>query len=149
MINITGLVDLEKFGSQATFASKSIKEDVNQIKKDVAGYVFLRMMSKTTVDTSKAISNWKIRTPNDQSLEREAYFPGKGGSTQPQSTQLGIRRELPNLKSAKPLDPIFVSNNLDYVEDYLNIKDNLIPTAEKVGEYRAEQETGAKLRYFK
>lgn len=149
MIEITGLDQLEKFGKQATAASQSIEEDLNGIKKDVAGYIFLRMMSKTTVDTSKAISNWKIRTPNDQSLEREAYFPGEKGSTKPQSFQLGVRRELPNLKSAKPLDPIFVSNNLDYVEDYLNIKDNLIPTAEKVGEYRAEQETGAKLRYFK
>lgn len=149
MIEITGLDDLETFGTKATFASQSIEDDLNEIKKDVAGYIFLRLMSKTTVDTSKAISNWKIRTPNDQSLEREAYFPGKNRSTQPQSTQLGIRRELPNLKSAKLLDPIFVSNNLDYVEDYLEKKDNLLKVASAVGDYRAEQETGSRLRYFK
>jgi|TARA_R110000796_G_scaffold236467_1_gene355903 hypothetical protein len=149
MIAITGLKDLEKFGKQAIHASEKIERDVNDVKKAVAGYVFLRMMSQTTVDTSKAISNWKIRTPNDQSLEREAYFPGKNRSTQPQSTQLGIRRELPNLESAKPGQSIFVSNNLDYVEDYLLHKDNLLSVAKKIGEYRTKQEAGSKLRYFK
>lgn len=149
MIEITGLQDLEKFSVQASAASNAVENDVNEIKQDVAGYVFLRMMRITTVDTSKAISNWKIRTPNDESLEREAYFPGDRGSTRTQSHMLNVRRELPNREKSKIGDAIYISNNLDYVEDYLENKDQLIANAKKAGEFKAAQELGARLQYFK
>mgnify|MGYP003672583618 CR=1 FL=1 len=153
MIAITGLKDLEKFGKQAIHASEKIESDVNDVKKAVAGFVFLKVMQITSVDTSKAISNWKIRTPNDQSFEREAYFEGDQGSTRSQSFQAVMMNERPNLENAQPGKPIFISNNLDYVEDYLLKKNNLLTHAKKTGDYRAKEQLTARLKtrggYFK
>ena len=153
MIKIDGLEDLEKFGLQAEFASKKIDNDLNDVKKTAADFIFLKVMKITRVDTSKAISNWTIRTPDDEKVEREAYFPGERGSTKAQSFQQNLMTERPNLKEAKPGKPIYVSNNLDYVEDYLNEVDNILIKAEKTGDYRIKESWDKRMKtrggYFK
>ena len=121
--------DLKKlldFGKKSLNASRQLKSDVNDIKKRTAFAAFTGAMNATRVDTSKAISNWKISVNAKNEIQRPAYFLGEGGSTKWYSYRLAQRIEYSNLQTANPGDVIYVSNHLDYVSEYLNPADSIV-----------------------
>jgi hypothetical protein len=147
MIEITGLQSLKTFGKQATAASKNLPNDINRIKIDSSIQTFGKLLRATRVDTTKAISNWTLRTPERQHVEREAYFPGKNRSTFPQSFALASRREPGNAMQAKPGMAIYISNDLDYVKNKLNPEDNYVQQGLRYAELRIQQNSKF-LKYF-
>ena len=147
MIEITGLKSLKTFGKQAIAASKNLPNDVNQIKIDSSIQTFNKLMRVTRVDTTKAISNWTIQTPYRENVQREAYFPGKGRSTFSQSFALASRREPPKAMRAKPGMPIYISNDLDYVENKLNPEDRYVEKGTAYAQLRLK-ENSKFLKYF-
>jgi|TARA_R110000787_G_scaffold36860_7_gene93927 hypothetical protein len=123
MITQLELAQLERLGKKATAASKSLPFVINDIKKDAAYHVWYKVTLGTLVDTSKALSNWKISTPVDNPIQRPAYFLGGTevgevkGSTKSQSFQLAQRIEFANVQRAQPEKAVYISTNLDYVRE--------------------------------
>ncbi len=147
MVEVTGLDRLIKFGKQATAASKNLPNDINDVKITSAIQTFEWLMRKTRVDTTKAISNWTLRSPDRENVEREAYFEGKNRSTFAQSFTIAIRREPPNAMAAKSEMPIYISNDLDYVENKLNPEDRYVEKGTAYAQLRLK-ENSKFLKYF-
>ena len=69
----------------------------------------------TPVDTSQALSNWivTIGSPNVGTID--PHFYGEHGSTQKASAAQTIANARAVLKSKKPGQSIFITNNLPYI----------------------------------
>lgn len=97
-----------------------IPKQVNQLKIDVALTVQYELTDRTPVDTTKAVSDWKVTRiapfPNDP----EPYFPGFNGYTASSSIAAARVDAEKNLRGTKPGETVFIVNNADYIIDLNN-----------------------------
>lgn len=87
---------------------------------NVAIRVTESLVQGTPVDTSQALSNWRVSLGHPIMGTRGAYVPGDFGSTQAVSAQLAIANAVAVLTNKKPGEPIYIVNNLDYIVDLDN-----------------------------
>lgn len=71
----------------------------------------------TPVDTSQALSNWTVSLGKGSTVAIPAYFVGRKGSTLMASASAALSKGLPIIYQRKLRQPLFISNNLDYIED--------------------------------
>lgn len=68
----------------------------------------------TPVDTGRARSNWRVSSGSPVSGAREAYSPGKGGSTSGPNTQGALAQGREAIQADRS-GTIYISNNLPYI----------------------------------
>ncbi|MCY1553030.1 hypothetical protein D9M68_894720 [compost metagenome] len=75
---------------------------------------------KTPVDTSNALSNWQLTLDSPATDEIKPYFPGHMGSTQRASAAQTVNEARSRLGAKKPGQPIYITNNVPYIEQLNN-----------------------------
>jgi len=111
-----------------------IENKVNDIVKDIAEEVLLSLLSRTPVDTSKAVSNWVIGLGEKDLSVIKAHFFGRRGSTRDQSMAAAYGKAMRELKMREVGVGVHISNSVDYIKK-LDNREDLIEVAEKVGLY--------------
>ena len=96
-------------------AAKSLPDDVNQISKQVTEYATQRLIYETPVDTSQALSNWRVNVNFKISGTLPAYFSGVDGSTKGLSTSTALGAAKTQIARKKYGMALSISNNLDYI----------------------------------
>jgi len=95
--------------------AKSLPDDVNKISKVVATYTAQRLIYETPVDTSQALSNWRVNVKFKISGTLPAYFSGFDGSTKGLSTSTALGAAKQQIERKKYGMALTISNNLDYI----------------------------------
>jgi hypothetical protein len=100
---------------------ESIAENIdseNSRRAIVAAKVFLdTVVYRTPVDTSTALSNWQVTLDSPATDFREAYVPGYLGYTMAASARAAIDAGEAVLRTKKPGQSIFITNNTPYIMD--------------------------------
>lgn len=109
-----------KFEELGNWLSKQVKGETFRLKEKV-NYNILAFMAnitlETPVDTSKAISNWRLSTGSPISGEIDAYAKGKTGSTFSISRGLVVSFANAYLNVRKIGEPVYIINHVDYIAD--------------------------------
>lgn len=107
-----------------TNLGKRLRKDIHDIQKkasETAG-LFAQMVvtdltEETPVDTSKALSNWQSSLDFPNRNQILPHFPGSKGSTEVASGKKADEISARILKSKKVGQIIYITNNVDYIED--------------------------------
>lgn len=95
----------------------NIEAEASRAACEVTEAILTDLVTKTPVDTSRAVSNWQVslnaKIPLDGKIE--PYFMGLAGSTHLESASAAIDAGLAVLKKKKPGDTIYLSNVLPYI----------------------------------
>lgn len=96
---------------------ESIAKQANDLAKEAARSMVVYLANATPVDTSRAVSNWRISLNSPKLTTIDAHFPGDRGSTKYRS----ISETLANAQFMLGVKPagatIYITNNLDYIGD--------------------------------
>lgn len=99
---------------------RAIPQSISKQTSDEAVTVALAIVSDlasvTPVDTSKALSNWKVSLNQRTVLAIPPYTPGRAGSSQEESIKATIDAAKLVLAAKKPGDTIWISNVLPYIQ---------------------------------
>ena len=94
-------------------------KSIDKVASDKAVAVVDRIINvlawSTPVDTSKAVSNWIVSIGAPNYMERAAYQPGYLGYTHAASATEMIAAARAMLKNKKPGEPLYITNNVDYI----------------------------------
>lgn len=96
---------------------KKIETSASNIASNVSMAVLEDLVFHTPVDTSNALSNWQLTIGAPANNEIEPYYFGRKGSTQSMSQDAAIIAGIKALKSKKPGETIYISNNAPYIKD--------------------------------
>lgn len=110
---------LKVFSNKMRKLDEKIKKASHERLVKAAGDVHKALVLGTPVDSSKALSNWKISFNKPNTNENEEFFSGTGGSTRHLSAPVRIGIGKRKLQLKKIDDVIFINNNVDYIK-YLN-----------------------------
>lgn len=94
---------------------------VQQRSLELTKYVVLRMLeylvAQTPVDTSKALSNWRVAVGGSGygAEAIPAYYVGVAGSTQQASARAAIEAAKAALRTARAGSPIAIINQVPYI----------------------------------
>lgn len=103
------------FSNRMRKASNLVKQQTDGLAKGAALAVVTDLAKNTPVDTSKAISNWKVTLVAPYPAEVDAHFPGMSGSTYTKSVAETIAEAERNIKKRRSGETIFITNNADYI----------------------------------
>lgn len=106
------LLDLSK---DIRAISKTLDSQASEAAKGAALVIVSDLAHKTPVDTSKALSNWRIGIGQKPALAIAPHTPGRKGSTQEQSAAATIAAAKAQLANKKPGQSIWISNVLPYI----------------------------------
>lgn len=87
----------------------------NEAKKHVAIEIVRYLVNITPVDTSQALSNWQASAGALVVFPVRAYVLGQAGSTQGVSADKALAEAKEIIATAKPGEPIYLSNVLPYI----------------------------------
>lgn len=99
-----------------------VENSLVELTNNVALYIEGRLVIKTPVDTSKALSNWQVFVGSPAVTDIDAYYPGQSGSTKLLSANFALRiakNELRIRGRRRIGEPIYISNVVKYI-GYLN-----------------------------
>ena len=105
------------FSQQIRNINNNLKAKVLKKKKDLAGSILIRLATDTPVDTSQALSNWRVGLVTPQAGTILAHTKGSQGSTALQSTLTTQNIGLLIIDRAKIKQAIYIGNNLDYIPE--------------------------------
>jgi hypothetical protein len=98
---------------------RATADDLDKAASDAACQVAIAIVTdlatKTPVDTSKALSNWRIGLGRPVALAIAPHNPGRHGSTQDASAAATIAQAKAALAAKKPGQTIWISNVLPYI----------------------------------
>lgn len=87
-----------------------IEQAASNVAVSVVKAIDRDVVPHTPVDTTEALSNWQAGINEPVYLPLPAIFPGKGGSTAPQSQGAAISHVDRVLQLKEPGEPVFLSN---------------------------------------
>jgi hypothetical protein len=93
-----------------------INKAASDIAVKVAETIVADLAFHTPVDTSKALSNWRVSLNTPISGNIGPHYPGKFGSSQKLSAQETIAEARLILKVKLPGEKIYITNNLPYIQ---------------------------------
>lgn len=97
------------------------KATIEKAASDLAAFVAISVTEEladvTPVDTSKAISNWRIGLGSPVVGEIEAHYFGRKGSTELISEDATVIAARIALKAKKPGQIVYLSNTAKYIKD--------------------------------
>ena len=106
---------LDQLVSALRHTAKTLPDDVTKVTKKVTEYVVQRLIYETPVDTSQALSNWRVNVKYKISGTLPAYFSGVEGSTKGLSTSTALGAAKAQIARKKYGMALSISNNLDYI----------------------------------
>ena len=95
----------------------SLPELMAKAKADAGRVMVNYLIEETPVDTSQALSNWKVAWGQPDRNTIGPYVPGKFGSTYSDSVQEAQLQAALILSSPVENKDLFISNNVDYIEE--------------------------------
>lgn len=96
---------------------KSIPLQASNLAAKAALVITYELTGITPVDTSRALSNWQLRVNSPANRSIFPYYPGYKGSTKKISEQYADYVALQNVKNKLPGQTIYITNNVEYVQD--------------------------------
>lgn len=119
---------------------KEIRKETFERTKGAALASAKALILATPVDTSNALSNWRVSAGFPKTKEIEPYVRGKKGSTWLQSTAEAIRESIKALEKAKVGQQIYITNNVEYIDDLNSGSSDQAPAGwiEAIGRIAAE-----------
>lgn len=108
---------LLQFAKEMRGTSKKLDKAASDLAAFVALEVTAELADVTPVDTSNAISNWRIGLGAPVTDEIEPHYPGTKGSTEAMSEDATVIAAKVKLKNKKPGQIIYLSNNAPYIVD--------------------------------
>lgn len=93
-----------------------IKKRNNEKVKKLALIAMNYLLYNTRVDTSKAVSNWRLSLNRPTTKVIEPYFPGKKASTATESIDAAYEYALERISKKRPGDKIFITNLVHYLK---------------------------------
>ena len=100
--------------------------------------------ARAPVDTSKLISNFQVSVGSAINTQIDAITEGRAGSTASSTRAAVISRSRTALRGKPVGQPIYVTNNVDYLEDQDRDKGGFLQPSFQAAIARAEA-TGLKL----
>lgn len=94
---------------------KAIPEAASKLAVETALTIVGDLAYKTPVDTSQALSSWEVTLDAPSQNKPGPHFPGKQGSSYRASAAETIARAKAILKSKKPGQVIYITNNQPYI----------------------------------
>lgn len=143
VITQAGLKKLIRLSEKAEKASVKLPKKVNEIKKDATRAGIRTAIYKTRVDTSKARSNWQVSVRFEKSIDREAFFKGKKGSTRGPSSDAAYKFAKWEIGKAKSEEALYITNPQDYVAEKLDPLDWMVQNAVIEIEYKIAKKANA------
>lgn len=122
----------------------TLKDDVNAITKRVTTYAVQRLIYETPVDTSQALSNWRVNVKFIITGTLPAYFVGSEGSTKAVSASIALSAAKQQIMRKKYGMSLTISNNLDYIVElnqgkspqaYADYVDRIVADAQNYADY--------------
>jgi hypothetical protein len=92
-----------------------VEQNATKLVRRVALSADAQVVLSTPVDEGRARSNWQVQLNAPAGGTREAYSPGKDGSTSGPNAQAAIDQVKAVIAAAKPGDEIHITNNLPYI----------------------------------
>lgn len=111
------LADLSR---QLIAFADALPEKLNKIAKETVLAMETDLVYSTPVDTSKALSNWQVTLNAPATDDIPAHSEGEFGSTRGVSAAQAINEAQTVLRAKKAGVPVFITNNVDYLEDLNN-----------------------------
>ncbi|HUS74348.1 MAG TPA: hypothetical protein VMY06_14915 [Sedimentisphaerales bacterium] len=115
--------NLAQFNSEITHFAKSIPGKVTVMQKKVVLEALRRLVEKTPVDTGRARGNWQATIGSPAEGQVGGNWPKTGGPPKterpplrPEDNQV-IAKGLAALVGLPPFQVVWISNNLDYIEE--------------------------------
>ncbi|QEG09336.1 tail completion or Neck1 protein [Xanthomonas phage vB_Xar_IVIA-DoCa1] len=96
--------------------AKAIDEAASKTAVDTAMAIVGDLAYKTPVDTSQALSNWRVTLDSPATGTIAPHYPGIQGSSQRASAAETINAAKSVLANKKPGQAIFITNNLPYIK---------------------------------
>lgn len=96
--------------------AKAIDEAASKTAVDTAMAIVGDLAYKTPVDTSQALSNWRVTLDSPATGTIAPHYPGLQGSSQRASAAETINAAKSVLANKKPGQAIFITNNLPYIK---------------------------------
>lgn len=95
--------------------AKQIEPAASRLAVEIATNIITQLVRTTPVDTSNALSNWVVTlgTPNLGVIL--PHVPGRHGSTQMSSARQALSVAKTVLKTKKPGQVIWITNNVPYI----------------------------------
>lgn len=124
--------------------ANTIKDDVTAITQKVTTYAVQRLIYETPVDTSQALSNWRVNVKFSITGTLPAYFVGSEGSTKSLSSSLALTFAKQQIMRKKYGMALSISNNLDYIVElnqgkspqaYADYVDRIVADAQNYADY--------------
>jgi hypothetical protein len=107
------LLDLAESLEAKAFA---VGDAGSMLAVDTALAIVGNLAYSTPVDRSTALSNWIVTLDSPATLQIDAHFPGKQGSTYRASAEETIKAAKRVLKNKKPGQKIFITNPTRYIK---------------------------------
>ena len=111
------MATLQDLAKQMEAAANELPDKVNEVAKKVATGITEYLATETPVDTSRALSNWQVGLGGPVRYEIEPHFPGSNGYTASPSSKQTILEAVAELDKKKPGETVYISNNVDYIEE--------------------------------
>lgn len=98
-------------------AKKAISQAASNVAVDVAKTITGDLAFRTPVDTSRALSNWIVTLGAESNKKIDPHVWGFKGSTHHESAAETYSAAVSVLAKKKPGQPIYISNNVDYITE--------------------------------
>ena len=109
------MATLTDLATRMRATAKAIPINTNELKKKVVETIETDLVYVTPVDTSNALSKWKVSTAPVTDATFSPYYLGSHGSTRDQSAQEAIADAKQVIDGLKPGEPAYIGNAAPYI----------------------------------
>lgn len=115
------MASLKDFSRRIVLLANKFDANVNKVVKKTAVVVDQAVVLATPVDTGRARSNWIVSTGSPSGGTRKPYAPGSHlGTSESGNAGGAIAQGHAAVSGRLPGQPIFIVNNLPYIEELNN-----------------------------
>lgn len=109
------MADLADLATRMRNIAKVLPVNVNELKKQIVSTIVTDLIYVTPVDTSNALSKWKVGTSPITDPTFSPYFLGSHGSTYGASTQEAVADAKIVIDGLKPGVVAYIGNAAPYI----------------------------------
>lgn len=109
------MAELSDLAVRMRAIAKAIPENTNELKKQVIRTIESDLVYVTPVDTSNALSKWKVGTSQITDSSFSPYYLGSHGSTRDMSAQEAIADANQVIDGLKPGQVAYIGNAAPYI----------------------------------
>lgn len=137
---------LADLATQLRGFSVGIQKEASQAASNVALEIVRELAQKTPVDTSRALSNWRVGLGRPESSSITPHFPGILGDTKSESATATVDAARDVLTGKRPGQPVYIANFLTYIDDLNEGKSRQAPAGYVESAIAAGRIRGMQLR---